>query len=149
MKKFIIFLLPILFLFSCTKPYTNPTEFKFEGVWKVTYNPDDIISELVIDVDNETFDYTRKVNQMSLHIKNRKGESIKGISFRNNELSYIFEGKEYRHKAEINIMTDRKMHVTLRSNHYGVFSLLYEKLVSEGDGLEITLEREKKVRETV
>lgn len=147
MKKFIIFLLPILFLFSCQKPDTpedTNNNFKFEGVWKVTYNPDDIVSELVIDVDNETFDYTRKVNQISLHIKNRKGESIKGISFRNNELSYTFEGKEYRHKAEINEMNDRKMHITLRSNQYGVFSLLYEKLLSsEKDGHEITLERKK------
>ena len=129
MKKFIIFLLPILFLFSCTKPYYVTEEsHTFKGVWKAQlYELDDKIAYTVaIDFDGSTYSYIRGEKD-GRNATTLKTGNLENISFANDVLRYDFDGITYKHKVKIGTPY-YEVKLTLEPEEYGVFWWGYKML---------------------
>lgn len=125
MKKFIIFLLPILFLFSCQKVYDETNEQELSGNLIHEYrNPNDHESVsycFAINVDDRTYSLTKRVgNNSPTTLKNGNFEKIKLTT---KSLSYTYEMKTYTHEVKKNV---NGIVVTLEPEKYGVFWLKYD-----------------------
>ena len=148
MKK-ILFFLPILLLFSCTKPYDietdDPSQHKLEGVWEakctlVTGSMSGIISKktekLTIDIDKGTYQYTIKEEGYKLRLID-SGEikmSFNGVWVQNNG----FGGKNINGKLSYEYKSD-KDNIWHECKHEAVFST---DVIIENNTIDIVFEQD-------
>ena len=138
MKK-ILFFLPILLLFSCTKPYYVTEEsHTFKGVWKAKFSlmDDKIAYTVAIDFDRSTYSYIRSEKD-GRNAKTLETGNLENLSFANDVLRYDFHGITYKHKVEINI-SYYDVELTLEPEEYGVFWWGYKMLGYKNQSLKIT-----------
>ena len=144
MKKFIIFLLPILFLFSCTKPYYEIEEsHTFKGVYKAKFSKwdDKIAYTVAIDFDGCTYSYIRSEKD-GRNATTLKTGNLENISFANDVLCYDFDGITYKHKVRI-VIPYFEVELTLEPEEYGVFWWGYKMHGIKNQSHKITMDFSK------